>query len=196
MSDSSPTTNLVSGGCVLQISHCQLLVKKIICTVDEGESSTLEYSQVVFISDYIWLKYLVESKYFSEISASQPNRSSGLDFDCNWNEIEAKWGRPGQLTLLPDWRGGGGEDREVDTSPVCWLIWAPDKSDLGESTFRPASNSGGWLDNRQVAVAVALLISFRFKTQSQSVKWSDLRLVQQLLVTSHQIKLSSLIIRL
>ena len=129
----------------------------IIWTVDEGESWTLKSSQVVFISNYIWLKYLAESKYFSEISASPPNRSFYLGFD--WNifldpaTIEFQ-------PILPCHETGEEEEEKAGRPTHLWYVdWCGRWTKVTwETQTSPASTRGGWLDNRQVALAVAVAL--------------------------------------
>ena len=49
------------------------------------ESPEIQVISRYFVSISIWLKYLAVSKYFSEISASEPDQNFDLDFDWNFN---------------------------------------------------------------------------------------------------------------
>ena len=76
----------------------------------------------------------------------------------------------------PCYQTGEEEEEKAGWPTHLWYVdWCGPRTKVTwESQTSPASNRGGWLDNRQVAVAVAvalsLLISFRFKTQSRPVR--------------------------
>ena len=66
---------------------------------------------------------------------------------------------------------------------------APGRKWLGRGRTSPASTRGGWLDNRQVALALALALALFLShwDLKRNHSQSDLKLVHQPLMTSHQI---------